>query len=242
MPMFPDELEARLRRDLARYGDSYDALVRESLRRARRPRRFALDPALLLERVLRHGLRALERFLESLLMALGPVGREARSCGFASFFCAARHQYSTGWPGGTGAYVFISRPPTLQRRETHGRMSARLPGFPSVPHGQGLRQPFWGDPARLPPAACASPACGGLLDFVWGKDREQASGLSLPPAPAGRRWASMKCYKCGQQMHKRIIEPFGIKVPVTLYECRNALCAHDEDEYPWRRRFHERFR
>ena len=68
--MFPDQIEERLRRDLAKFGYSYDEIVRDSLRRARRRSGFALDPTVLLERLLRHGLRSLERFLESLLMAL----------------------------------------------------------------------------------------------------------------------------------------------------------------------------
>ena len=45
----------------------------------------------------------------------------------------------------------------------------------------------------------------------------------------------MNCRKCQQPMRKRVIEPFGINRPVTLYECTSALCEHDEDEYPGRR-------
>jgi hypothetical protein len=49
----------------------------------------------------------------------------------------------------------------------------------------------------------------------------------------------MKCHKCGAKLHKRVIEPFGIKEPVTVYECRSALCEYDEDDDPrrWRRRW-----
>jgi hypothetical protein len=42
----------------------------------------------------------------------------------------------------------------------------------------------------------------------------------------------MKCYKCGARMRRRVIEPFGAKQPVTLYECRSALCEDDEDDEP----------
>ena len=52
----------------------------------------------------------------------------------------------------------------------------------------------------------------------------------------------MNCRKCKQPMKKRVIEPFGIDRPVTRYECRSALCEHDEEEYPDRRRWHMRFR
>lgn len=68
--MEPDELEARFRREARKYGYSYDKLVRQSRRRSRRQSGFPLDPTVLLERLLRHMLRSLERFLESLLLAL----------------------------------------------------------------------------------------------------------------------------------------------------------------------------
>jgi hypothetical protein len=52
----------------------------------------------------------------------------------------------------------------------------------------------------------------------------------------------MKCRKCGARMRKRTIEPYGLKRPITVYECTSALCEYDEDEYQWRRRFHEHHR
>jgi hypothetical protein len=72
--MYDDPLEEQLAREAAKYGISYQAIVRQAFERAaqrrKRRQRFPLDPFVLLERLLRSGLRGLERLVAQFVRAV----------------------------------------------------------------------------------------------------------------------------------------------------------------------------
>jgi hypothetical protein len=73
MNMYDDPLEQKMERELAKYGLSYRAIVRQAFERAaqrrKRRQRLSLDPFVLLERLIRSGLRGLEHLVAQFVRA-----------------------------------------------------------------------------------------------------------------------------------------------------------------------------